>query len=68
MWENTAREHAAFPFGISFEWDAISEKMKKACTREKIAMALVAGTMLVLYVAVSYWLIQAFQNYTIIGY
>jgi len=68
MWGNTAREHTAFPFGSSLEQDAISERMRRACTREVIATALLAGVSLVFYGVLSYSLIQAFQNYTIIGY
>jgi hypothetical protein len=68
MLENRGRAHAAIPFHASFDWDEIREKMKKTCTSEEIATAVLAGATLVNCGALVYSLILAFQNYTIIGY
>ena len=64
----TTAGHAAGPFHFPLDWDEIREKVETTCTQENTAIATLTGVTLLMYGALAYWLYQALQNYTIIGY
>ena len=68
MQRNLGRAHAVVPFHASFDWDGTREKMHEVGAKEKLTTAIVVGGTLLIGGALFYSLIQAFQNYTIIGY
>ena len=68
MRNNTTVGYAAGPFYFPIDWDEIREKVETTCTQNNIPVATLTGVTLLMYGALGYWLYQAFQNYTIIGY
>ena len=68
MREDPGRANAAVPVHAYFDFDAAREKMTEACTKEEVVTAIVVGTTLLTCGGLFYTLIEAFQNYTIIGY
>jgi hypothetical protein len=68
MRENPGRAHVDVPFHAFFDWDATRGKMTEADAKEKVVTAIVVGTTLLICGALFYTLMEAFQNYTIIGY